>query len=115
MAILITAVVNVSFALDDSPSALGQLVVIFRSASHFCPLLTFVFRPRHVTIQAAEDTPARRSVLSEQGDGPCRALSAPRPAAVELMAGLRLGPHPWQLEVLEGGHARLNSNFRGHC
>ena len=37
-------------------------------------------------------------------------LNSPRPPAVELMAGLGLDPDPWQLEVLEGGHARLLLN-----
>ena len=37
-------------------------------------------------------------------------LSAPRPPAMELMAGLGLDPDPWQLDVLEGGHARLLLN-----
>ena len=34
----------------------------------------------------------------------------PRPPAVRLMRNLGLVPDPWQVEVLEGGHARLLLN-----
>src|SRR6266851_1441180 len=36
--------------------------------------------------------------------------SDPRPPAVRLMRNLGLVPDPWQVEVLEGGHARLLLN-----
>jgi hypothetical protein len=37
-------------------------------------------------------------------------MSDPRPPAVQLMRKLGLEPDPWQVEVLEGGHARLLLN-----
>ena len=64
-------------------------------------------------MQAAQDSPAFRSVLREQGDGSCRLLAllvCPWWNGSQRSGVSGQESDPWQLDVLEGGHARLLLN-----